>query len=245
MVFWGRRVFVQQNPQHTFTDNGNYQVVLGVSFGIQTGTNTALITVGPPLTVAVSATPTNGAMPLTVQFTAQVSGGNGPLGTPYDTTDDHRGSVTAQGDNPPNETALKAFDGSTATKWLDFASSYPGTRSSWVQYQYAGGLQCIVSAYSVSSANDAVTYSDRNPANWRLLGSNDDGTSWTPLDLRPDQAFTSNHQTLAYSFANTNAYNLYRLPGGQRGQPGGCEFGAVVRARVHRQPSLLLLVVVW
>lgn len=208
--FGDGRTSSEQDPQHTFTNNGNYQVVLGVSFGIQTGTNTALITVGPPLTAAVSATPTNGAMPLTVQFAAQASGGNGSR-TPYDTTDDHRGSVTAQGDNPPNETALKAFDSTTATKWLDFANAYPESRSSWLQYQYADGVQCIVSAYTVSAANDAMSYTGRNPASWRLLGSNDDGTSWTTLDLQTNQAFTANYQTLAYGFANTNAYNLYRF----------------------------------
>ena len=199
-----------QNPQYTYTNNGNYLVVLGVSFGLQTGTNTTLICVGPPLTATLSATPTNGATPLTVQFAAQASGGNGAR-SPYDTTGDHLGSVTAQGDNPPTEAALNAFDDTTTTKWLDFASAYPSTRSSWIQYQYAKGLQYIVSQYTVASANDAMTYTNRNPANWRLLGSNDAGTNWTTLDLRTNQAFTANYQKLAYSFVNTNAYNLYRF----------------------------------
>ncbi len=199
-----------QNPQHTFTNIGNYQVVLGVTFGIQTGTNTALISIGPPLTATMSATPANGAAPLTVQFAAQAGGGNGAR-TPYDTTDDHLGNVTAQGDNAPNETSLKAFDDTTTTKWLDFASAYPTTRSSWIQYQYANGLQCIVSQYTVASANDAMTYTNRNPANWRLLGSIDAGTTWTTLDLQTNQAFTANYQTRAFSLVNHNAYNLYRF----------------------------------
>ena len=199
-----------QDPEHTFTNNGNYQVVLGVTYGPQTGTNTALITIGSPLAATLSATPTNGALPLTVQFAAQASGGNGARNL-YDTTDDGNGSVMAQGDNPPNESCLEAFDNTTTTKWLDFASAYPGTRASWIQYQYANGLQYIVSQYTVSSANDAMDYTGRNPANWRLLGSNDDGASWTTLDLQTDQAFTANYQTLTYSFVNANAYDLYRF----------------------------------
>ena len=118
-----------QNPTHIFTNAGNYRVVLGVTFANQTGTNAALITVGPPLTTTSSATPTNGAVPLAIQFTAQASGGNGGR-MPYSTTADHFGTVTAQGDNPPNEPAGNAFDGTTATKWLDFAGDNPGTRSS-------------------------------------------------------------------------------------------------------------------
>lgn len=56
-----------------------------------------------------------------------------------------------------------------------------------------------------------MTYTNRNPANWRLLGSNDAGTSWTTLDLQTNQAFTANYQTLVYTLVNTNAYNLYRF----------------------------------
>ena len=199
-----------QNPQYTFTNNGNYQVVLGVTCGSQTGTNTVLITVGPPLTAAISATPTNGAVPLTVQFSGLASGGNGSR-IPYDTTDDHYGMIMAQGDNPPNEAAANAFDNTTTTKWLDFASAYPATRSTWIQYQYANGWHYLVSRYTVSSASDAMTYPNRNPANWRLVGSNDGGTNWTLLDVRTNQAFTANHQTLTYIFVNTNSYNLCRF----------------------------------
>lgn len=199
-----------QNPQYTFTQNGNYKVVLGVSCGIQTGTNTAIISIGSQLKATVNATPTNGAAPLSIQFSALGSGGNvaRPL---YDTTDDRRGIVTAQGENSPGETAANAFDNTTSTKWLDFANANSSTRSSWIQYQYDGGLQYLVTQYTVSSANDATAYTNRNPANWRLLASNDGGISWTTLDVRTNQAFTANYQTRNFSFANANAYNIYRF----------------------------------
>ena len=44
--------------------------------------------------------------------------------------------ITAQGANPPIETAFEAFDGKVETKWLDRAGQHPATRSSWIQWQY-------------------------------------------------------------------------------------------------------------
>ena len=102
-----------QNPQHTYTNPGDYLVILGVTCGGYSGTNTALITIGSPLAASLTATPGLGATPLTVQFTGQAAGGNGAR-PPYDTTDDQRGIITAQGNNPPNETCVNAFDDTTA-----------------------------------------------------------------------------------------------------------------------------------
>ena len=102
---------------------------------------------------------------------------------------------------------MNAFDNTTATKWLDFANSFPSTRSSWIQYQYANGLQCAVSRYTVSSANDAP---ERDPANWHLLGSND-GATWVTLDVQTNQVFTNRFQTQSYVITNTASYNVYRL----------------------------------
>jgi hypothetical protein len=44
--------------------------------------------------------------------------------------------ITAQGDNPPAETAYQAFDGRVESKWLDSAAQFPDRRSSWIQWQY-------------------------------------------------------------------------------------------------------------
>jgi regulation of enolase protein 1 (concanavalin A-like superfamily) len=43
--------------------------------------------------------------------------------------------VTAQGENPPNETADKAFDKTTSTKWLDFANVAAGTVNVKINFQ--------------------------------------------------------------------------------------------------------------
>jgi PKD domain/Ig-like domain from next to BRCA1 gene len=167
-----------------------------------------------PLTATASGTPTNGAAPLTVQFTGQASGGRSSV-TPIDTTDDHLGTVTAAGENNGIngfwEVATNAFDDTTGTKWLDFANDYPSTRQTWIQYQYANGQCYVVSQYTITSANDAAIFPERSPADWRLLGSNNGGASWVTLDTRTNQVFTANFQKLACSFTNTTAYNLYRF----------------------------------
>jgi hypothetical protein len=168
----------------------------------------------PPLIATATATPTNGAAPLTVQFTGQASGGRSTV-TPVDTTGDHLGSVTAAGENNGIngfwEVATNAFDNVTGTKWLDFANSYPSTRQSWIQYQYASGQRYVVTRYTITSANDAARHPERNPADWQLLGSNNGGASWVTLDTQTNQVFTANFQKLAYSFTNTTAYNTYRF----------------------------------
>lgn len=110
--------------------------------------------------------------------------------------------------NSPNEICVNAFDNSTATKWLDFANAFPATRSSWIQYRYPGTLQCILSQYTVSSTNDSPP---RDPANWRLLGSSDGGSTWSTLDVRASPVFTKRYQKLAFTPANKGAYNICRF----------------------------------
>jgi PKD repeat protein len=196
-----------QSAQHTYTNPGNYLVILGVSYGIYTGTNYAVITVGSPLAGGLTATPPIGTTPLFVQFSSQAAGGN-PSRPAFDTTEDQRGTVTAQGDNPPNETAPKVFDNNSATKWLDFANANPSTRSSWIQYQYANGLQCIVSQYALTTANDAP---ERDPLVWRLLASTDGGTTWATLDTQSVGLSTTRYYRTVFNIANPAAYNIYRL----------------------------------
>lgn len=199
---------MQQNPQHTYTNTGAYPVTLGVNYGIYSGTNTATIVVGAPLAATLTATPANGLAPLLVQFSAQAAGGQS-YHFPYDTTDDHLGTISAQGQNSGSgEVAASAFDNSVTTKWLDFANAYPATRSSWIQYQYPGSRQFNLTQYTITSAND---YSERDPANWRLLGSNNGGATWTTLDIQTSQVFAARYQKLAYNLTNNSAFNIYRL----------------------------------
>jgi PKD repeat protein len=208
-VFGDGTSSTEQNPQHTYSGTGNYLATVSAFYGVQTGTNTILISIGSALEAVCSATPTSTGPLGLIQFQAQASGGNLNR-SPSDTTDDRYGWIMAQGENGPNETAINAFDNTTSSKWLDFATVDPATRSSWIQYRYPNNAKYIVSRYTISSANDATTYPQRNPANWRLLAAKDQ-EAWTTLDVRSNQVFTANHQTMSYTFPNTNAYNVYRF----------------------------------
>lgn len=111
------------------------------------------------------------------------------------------GTATAMGDNPPNETCDKAFDGDKDTKW------YSGDGSGFIQYQFPSGNAYTITSYTLTSANDEPT---RDPHSWQLQGSND-GTSWTTLDTRKNVSFLGRHETNSYSFANTTAFKFYRF----------------------------------
>ena len=208
------QVGAPSQQQHFYANNGLYTVVLATKYGPYTGTNTIQINIGPPLAATATAMPTNGVAPLTVSFTGQASGGRDSQ-TGTDTTDNHLGTVTAQGENGGfngfMEFATNAFDNTIGTKWLDFATNYPNTRQSWIQYQDASSARYLVTRYTITSANDAAAYPDRNPADWRLLGSNNGGGSWVILDIRTNQFFTSNFQKLIYNFTNATSYNIYRF----------------------------------
>jgi hypothetical protein len=128
--------------------------------------------------------------------------------TPFDTTDDQLGTITAQGENGAGEGKLKAFDNTSSTKWLDFANANPTTRASWIEYQYASGAKYVVSQYTITSANDAQ---ERDPRDWQLLGSNDGGATWTVLDSRSGETFADRLLKKAYSLSNSDAYNIYRF----------------------------------
>lgn len=110
-------------------------------------------------------------------------------------------AAASQSGSPSGEEKEKAFDGSSATKWLIFASS------GWISYQFGGGAAHAATSYTITSAND---YPARDPKSWSLQGSND-GSSWTTLDMRTNQAFASRFLTKTYTFANTTAYKYYRL----------------------------------
>jgi hypothetical protein len=113
-----------------------------------------------------------------------------------DTTDDGTGTISARGENLPSEGMAKAFDNSTATKWLDFT-----TTTSWIQYQYASSKQSVVTEYTLTSAND---FQERDPTNFNLQGSNNGGASWVTLDTRTGVLFTARFQKLSFSFTNSN-----------------------------------------
>jgi signal transduction histidine kinase len=66
----------------------------------------------------------------------------------------------------------------------------------------------IVRRYALTSAND---FPERDPRDWRLLGSNDGGQTWTTLDVRQNETFPERHQRRLFACTNVGSFNLYRL----------------------------------
>jgi hypothetical protein len=60
---------------------------------------------------------------------------------------------------------------------------------------------------TLTSGNDAA---DRDPKAWTLEGSSN-GTTWTVLDTRSNEAFANRLMTKTYFFQNSTAYTHYRL----------------------------------
>jgi alpha-L-fucosidase 2 len=112
-------------------------------------------------------------------------------------------TATASVDNPPSETAAKAFDGATSTKWYNTGAAASG----WLQFQYGGGAAWPITQYALSSANDV---SQRDPKDWQFQGSND-GSTWTTLDMRSGETFASRYLKKTYTVSNTTAYRYFRL----------------------------------
>jgi len=110
--------------------------------------------------------------------------------------------ASASSDNPPNETAAKAFDGQTSTKWFNANAGNTG----WLRYYFGGPVQRVI-RYDLTSANDVP---GRDPKNWQFQGSQN-GVTWTTLDTRAGETFPNRFQTKQYPFSNTTAYAYYRL----------------------------------
>src|SRR5579872_689770 len=67
----------------------------------------------------------------------------------------------------------------------------------------------VLQEYALVSASAREKYPD--PNNWRLLGSNDGGQTWTVLDVQSNQVFRARSQRRVFHVANQKAYNTYRL----------------------------------
>ena len=108
----------------------------------------------------------------------------------------HRGSDKGEGYD-------MAFDGDPSTKWY-----HPKATTTWVQCRIPKNGKKVFTAYSISSANDCES---RDPRDWRLQGSNDDGKTWATLDTRKDEKFSKRFESRKFTIKSKAAYNIYRL----------------------------------
>ena len=104
------------------------------------------------------------------------------------------------GENPPNETTDKLFDGSALTKWLTLASSgYAGATCASNSH--------AVSVYSLTSANDVP---GRDPKNWTLQGTVNGGTTWSSISTASGY-FSNRFEQRAWLATNSAPFSAYRL----------------------------------
>lgn len=105
------------------------------------------------------------------------------------------GIGTATGSGGTNVTPL--FD-NTSTTQVTFDSATPS-----VEYQFPQAEK--VSYYTLTSGTAAG-----DPKDWVVQGSSD-GTTWTTLDTRSDQAFADRQQTEDFEIADPRSFTYYRI----------------------------------
>lgn len=107
--------------------------------------------------------------------------------------------ITASDENGYSEGMHKAFDGSTATKWLTFSAD------GWIEYD--ARIEVDIAAYAVASAND---FPGRDPASWKLEASHD-GFQWVTLDSQDNQTFEQRFQLKSFPLEHRTFYRFYRF----------------------------------
>ncbi|MCY2952617.1 MAG: nucleoside hydrolase [Planctomycetota bacterium] len=112
------------------------------------------------------------------------------------------GFASARDEASANTAARNAFDRDPRTAWA------AGSFDSWIQYQCPDGRKYVVSKYRLVSADGPF---ENDPAAWTLSASNDNGTTWSVLDIRREETFSGRGQVRQFVCDNTAAYNIYRL----------------------------------
>lgn len=75
---------------------------------------------------------------------------------------------------------------------------------SWIQYHSTTKVK--IQSYSITSADDKT----KNPTAWSLYGSSD-GKTWTLMDERKNQVFSTNFSTQIYPCNNPYSYSYFKL----------------------------------
>lgn len=117
------------------------------------------------------------------------------------------GTATSDPANSPTgEEPPKAFDNTSATKFLAFDNPAAGDPT-YLVYDFASTNGFAVNRYTITSANDAA---GRDPRDFELQGSNN-GTTWTAVDSRTNVFFFGRFETQSFVTANVAAFQMYRL----------------------------------
>ncbi|CAH9050530.1 hypothetical protein PSECIP111854_00549 [Pseudoalteromonas sp. CIP111854] len=133
----------------------------------------------------------------------------GPVYASVDHTDVNNTLVTASNSIGEAEDQDKAVDNDPTTKWLDHNDwQGPPTEQapSWLQVDFNDAV--AVNQLALTSANDAP---ERDPENFALFGSNDEGTTWQQLGSWVGESFDGRAERRIFGVANQLPYRSYRL----------------------------------
>uniref|UniRef100_A0A7C9ERG9 Transglutaminase-like domain-containing protein n=1 Tax=Opuntia streptacantha TaxID=393608 RepID=A0A7C9ERG9_OPUST len=136
----------------------------------------------------------------------------------------HSGSVLASGEELPFGIATSAFDGTRLSKWEE----PNGAKGGWIAYKLKEGQVCELEAYELMSANDVP---ERDPMDWILEGSSDEGSSWYVLDEQTSQKFEDRFQRKSYKIEScsrqSNAFRFRFLAVRDAGSTSRLQIGGI------------------
>lgn len=129
----------------------------------------------------------------------------GPQVQAQDHSDNAAALVTERAAISDGEAGTMAFDNDPATKWLDNGGVPSPEAPSWLEISLP--VPVIVNTFALTSANDAP---ERDPENFRLLGSND-GESWHALGDWAGESFAARAERRSFSLLNGRSFSHYRI----------------------------------
>lgn len=129
----------------------------------------------------------------------------GPQVQAQDHSDTAAAQVSARAAISDSEAGTMVFDNDPATKWLDNGGVPSVDAPSWLEISLPQPV--IVNTFAMTSANDAP---ERDPENFRLLGSND-GENWHALADWAGESFAARAERRSFSLLNGRSFSHYRI----------------------------------
>ncbi|WP_340678757.1 discoidin domain-containing protein [Paraglaciecola sp.] len=131
----------------------------------------------------------------------------GPVYASTDHTDPvGTGVITGRARISDGEAETMAFDNDAQTKWLDNGGVPSVEAPSWIQVEFPEAV--AVNVLAITSANDSA---ERDPENFTLVASNDNGVTWTTIGDWLGESFDGRFERKLFSADNALAYSTYRL----------------------------------
>ncbi|BBN01309.1 peptide-N4-(N-acetyl-beta-glucosaminyl) asparagine amidase [Marchantia polymorpha subsp. ruderalis] len=117
-----------------------------------------------------------------------------------------KGEAVASGEELPAGISSAAFDGLMLSKWEE----PEGAKGAWIIYHLPKQMSHTLAAYEITSADDCP---ERDPYDWVLEGSNDNGISWKELNSQQGQIFEERFLSKTFEILPQNHFlcNSFRL----------------------------------